>query len=79
MKVKDVIRCLSNCNPDAEVHISYAAGDYWRTQLAPQVSDVDEGQVVRSDYHGSFKLIEDDERERELDEGDKTIAVVVIR
>lgn len=79
MKVKEMIERLGNCDPDAEVHVAYPAGDYWRNILAPVVRDVDDGEVIHSEYHRTFKLIADEDRERQLDEGQKTISVVVIR
>jgi hypothetical protein len=74
MKVKELIERLSRLDADAEVHIAYGAGDYWRTTLAPAVRRVEMGDVEHSDYHRGFKLIADDETADE-----KSTTVVVIR
>ena len=47
MKVSELIAELECFDEDAEVHFSYVAGDYWRTQLAPKIRSV-------SKYHSFF-------------------------
>lgn len=56
--------------PDLPVHISYNYGDYWRTQVAPAVTEVVEGEVVHSAYHNMDKVQETDDNHDGRDEGD---------
>jgi hypothetical protein len=78
MKVQELIEQLKSMNPDAEVHFTYNYGDHWRTQVAPSVDQVFEGVVKRSEYHGTDKLMDEDDMYE--DEGDykDTRRVVVI-
>lgn len=73
MKVSELIEQLGFYPEDAEVHFAYGAGDYWRTVVTPKVSRVFEGTVVHTDYHNTYKLVED-----ECDADDECINVVVI-
>jgi len=61
MKVKDLIEQLGYMDAEAEVHFSYNYGDHWRTQVAPQVSNVTAGIVEYSDYHRMHKMLEDED------------------
>ena len=63
MKVKDLMRYLEDMNSEAEVHFAYCYGDYWRTEVAPAISRVDEGMVAYSQYHQMDKMIDDDSDE----------------
>lgn len=81
MKVSELITHLRDCDPDAQVHHAYPSGDHWRTELAPEVTGVDEGLVEYSEYHQKPKLVDQDdidadpcgERDDERDE------VVILR
>jgi hypothetical protein len=66
MKVRELIESLGYMNPDAEVHFSYNYGDHWRTEVAPKVSQVDEGLVAYSEYHRMDKIVE--EKDADMDE-----------
>jgi hypothetical protein len=67
MKVAELIEMLQNYPADMEVHTAYGYGDYWRTTVAPKVTGVFEGAVVRSDYHQMDKLVELDDDEMDSD------------
>lgn len=60
MLVSDLIEMLQDMPQDAEVHFSYNYGDHWRTQVAPKVTEIYEGQVEYSDYHRMPKVVEHD-------------------
>jgi hypothetical protein len=60
MTVQELIEELQDMAPDAEVHFQYNYGDYWRTQVAPEVGTVETANVVWSDYHSMPKIIDDD-------------------
>jgi hypothetical protein len=83
MQVKDLIECLEDMDPEAEVHFAYNWGDYWRTEVAPKVVRVGTGAVVFSDYHRMHKMVEmDDENCYDEESGeervDETLRRVVV-
>ena len=59
MLVADLIEELKHMPQDAEVHFSYNYGDHWRTQVAPKVTEIYEGQVTYSDYHRMPKVVDE--------------------
>jgi hypothetical protein len=68
MKVSELREMLEDFDGDMEVHFEYNYGDYWRTQVAPEVTSVNEAEVVWSEYHRMPKIVEcdrDDEDEPE--------------
>ena len=78
MKVQELIEQLQSMNPEAEVHFSYNYGDHWRTQVAPSVTEVFDGVVKRSDYHGMDRLMDEDEMNEDEGDFEGTRRVVVI-
>lgn len=79
MKVSELIEQLQCFDEDAEVHVAYGAGDYWRTTLAPKVTQVFNGSVQMSEYHRSDKLIHDeDDMEDDNDEQEYKVRHVVV-
>jgi len=77
MKVSELIELLQNFDESADVHLAHGSGDYWRTTLAPKVSQVFNGSVQMSDYHRCDRLIHDED-EPEDDEAEPVRRVVVI-
>lgn len=73
MLVADLIEELKHMPQDAEVHFEYGYGDHWRTTVAPKVTQVQEGNVVWSEYHRMPKVVEYDE-----DDEEKTLQTVVL-
>lgn len=67
MTVDELIARLEMFPRDAEVHFAYDYGDHWRTTVAPRVTGVTEGLVVRSDYHQMDKIVELDDDETDSD------------
>ena len=61
MKVSELIEELQCYDEDAEVHIAYLAGDYWKSTLAPKVMTVSDGLVQFATYHQSDKLVATDD------------------
>ena len=61
MTVQELIEQLSSMDKDAQVHYSYGYGDHWRTQVAPAVSSIEQGQVEYSDYHRMDKMVDDED------------------
>jgi len=64
MTVQELINELEQFDPEMEVHFAYNYGDYWKTIVAPKVSNVDMGLIKHSDYHSMDKVVdEEDETE----------------
>ena len=78
MKVSQLIEQLGYMDKDAEVHFSYNYGDHWHTEVAPNVSQVDEGLVKYSEYHRMDKLMDENEMYEEEGDFEGTRRVVVI-
>jgi hypothetical protein len=76
MRVRDLIEILGDFDPEMEVHFQYGYGDYWRTQVAPKVSSVEQIPVKYSEYHRMPKIVEIDEDDE--DEYNNRNEVVVI-
>jgi len=78
MQVYQLIEQLMDLDPNAEVHFSYNYGDHWRTKVAPKVSEVFEGVVKRSEYHGTDKLMDESDMYEEEGDFEGTRRVVVL-
>ena len=73
MTVKELIQSLEGFDPNMEVKFAYNYGDYWGTEVASRIGDIDEGQVRYSDYHRMDKVTDYD------DEADNIKTVVIIK
>jgi len=71
MKVSDLITALQCYDEDAEVHMAYGAGDYWKSTLAPKVMTVSDGLVQFATYHQSYKLVDSDDIEESAEEDEE--------
>ena len=78
MQVFQLIERLMDLDPNAEVHFSYNYGDHWRTEVAPNVSQLDEGLVKYSEYHRMDKLMDENEMYEEEGDFEGTRRVVVL-
>lgn len=77
MTVNELIEWLMDMPQDAEVHYTYNYGDYNRTVVAPNVTDVQERHVRWSGYHNMPRLIdEDDDEEREAAQGGPMVVII---
>jgi hypothetical protein len=65
MTVNELKEYLEQFDGDMEVKFSYNFGDYWKTQVAKDISDVEEGYVKYSDYHRMDQIDEDEEEDSE--------------
>lgn len=52
---------------DIKVVFSYNYGDYWRTQVASGVEEVDTGYVEYSDYHNMPKVVNIDSEDIDVE------------
>ena len=73
MTVKELMESLEGFDPNMEVKFAYNFGDYWKTEVAHSIRDVDEGQVRYSSYHRMDKVTDYD------DEADNIKTVVIIK
>jgi hypothetical protein len=78
MKVSELITELQCYDEDAEVHMAYGAGDYWRSTLAPKIRSVSNGTVQYTTYHQGDKLVDSDEVEDSEEEEFPVRKVVII-
>ena len=78
MQVFQLIERLMDLDPNAEVHFSYNYGDHWHTEVAPNVSQLDEGLVKYSEYHRMDKLMDENEMYEEEGDFEGTRRVVVL-
>lgn len=74
MTVQELIEQLKQFEPGAEVHFQYNYGDHWRTQVAPAVSEVEEGVVQHSSYHNMPVMVDEDDDEERPEQ--KTVVVI---
>jgi hypothetical protein len=74
MTVKKLIDLLQDFDENMEVKFAYNFGDYWRTEVANDITEIDESQVRYSDYHRMDKVVDD-----ENDEEYYTKTVVIIK
>ena len=77
MTVEELINQLQFMDPTAEVHFTYNYGDHWRTQVAPEVTSVEPGFVVNSDYHRMPKVVEPDWDDEDAEESPGTEVVLI--
>ena len=61
MTVKELMESLEGFDPNMEVKFAYNFGDYWKTEVANNIRDVDEGTVKYSSYHRMDKVVDDEE------------------
>jgi hypothetical protein len=66
MTVNELKEYLEQFDGEMEVKFSYNSGDYWRTQVAKDISDVEEGYVKHSDYHRMDQIDEDEDEDSKL-------------
>ena len=63
MTVSDLIDELSNYDEDMEVMFAYDYGDHVHTTVAEGVTGVFEETVEYSEYHRSYRVIDEDEED----------------
>ena len=75
LTVQELIDMLSEYDPQAEVMVQHQAGDYWRTPLASNVTDVDLVEVNYSSYHRQDKVVDDEDFG---EEGNREVVILTI-
>jgi len=61
MTVAELIEYLEEQDQTLEVKFSYPSGDYWRTQVAKDIEEVETGLVEYSDYHRMDKVVDEED------------------
>ena len=71
MNVSRLIELLKTCPDDMEVKFVYNYGDYWRTEVAAEVSHLTTGDVTYSEYHRMDKVVDETDDTDDLDEDER--------
>lgn len=74
MTKAELIASLRCFDDNDEVRIGCPSGDYWGTFLAREINSVEEADVTESAYHNTFKVVDEDRKDKyESDELKKVI------
>jgi hypothetical protein len=78
LTVGQLIERLQGLDPSLPVAFSYEYGDYWNTEVAGTIRNVDETAVAFSEYHSMLKIanMDDDSEEEEGEENREWIVVL---
>jgi hypothetical protein len=70
LTVGELIELLQQFDADMPVVVSAQSGDHWRRIIASDINDnmVDGGYIVWSDYHDTWKVVEDPDNDDEATE-----------
>lgn len=63
MTVTELINELKQFPAEMEVLFAHSSGDYWRTQLAEEITELEIADVAYSDYHSKYKVNKDGSNE----------------
>ena len=78
MKKQDLIAQLSCFDDEDDIYLAFPSGDYWGRVLAKEVSEVSTEQVAWSDYHNSYKLVDEEDIEKGYYEKEDLKKVIVL-
>lgn len=78
MKKQELIAQLSCLDDDDDICLAFPSGDYWGNVLAKEISDVSEEKVTWSDYHNSYKMVDEEDEEKGWYEDDELKKVIVL-
>jgi hypothetical protein len=67
LTVRELIHMLEYEDEDALVYFSYPSGDYWKTMIAEPVSEVNTEKIEFSEYHRSYKVLDQNRIETDDD------------
>ena len=77
MTVEQLVEMLQYLPRDMEVMFSYPSGDYIGSEICGEISVASETSVMKSDYHYTWKLY--DEEKYGSDEAETYKNIVVLR
>lgn len=64
----ELLQTIPEAQLDLPVHFAHPSNDYWRTELAGEVSDIEPGYIAWSDYHEKFQVLDQEQVDKaELD------------
>jgi hypothetical protein len=79
----ELIDLLQQYPSDMPVMFGYNYGDYWRTEVAEPIEQVDTEEVAFSAYHGKGKIVEynyeSERHEEEEEEEVSTVRVLILK
>jgi hypothetical protein len=78
MTVEELMNELAKMDRDAKVHFSYNYGDYWGTEVSQVISRASKGVVKYSEYHGMYKIVDNNNCSDEENSNDDKDTVSVI-
>lgn len=78
MTVGNLIAALSQHPKNSPVYFSHSSGDYWKTQIAAAINDVQPMKVEWSDYHGKMTVANDDNPEGDENTEAGEVAIVIM-
>ena len=71
------LKGMLNCFKDEDVVVfARNSGDYWNTEVATTIDEIDHGKVKWSDYHSKFQVVDCDDSD---DETEGQVGVIIIR
>jgi hypothetical protein len=79
MTVRDLIIELQRQVPDREVRFEFPAHDYWRTNLACEVVQVESTIVQYDGYHDQFRIPKEELCNEDVEHNKDARKVVVLR
>ena len=71
MNVKELIEQLRSYPEDMEVKFAYNYGDYWKTEVAADVSNVSNSDVTYSEYHRMDRVVDEYRDDEDMDEDER--------
>ena len=71
MNVKELIEQLQSFDGDTEVKFAYNYGDYWKTEVAADVSNVSNSDVTYSEYHRMDTVVDEYRDDEDMDEEER--------
>lgn len=80
MTVEQLRKLLDGQPADAKVVFSYHTGDYWKTVAVGEIKRAEVKNATYSGYNNGYRLVTEDENERQGDGCDRpeTVEVLVL-
>lgn len=84
MTLNELIEELKNLRKDDKslgdcpVCFKYPSGDYWKTELAPEVDGLEEGETIYSGYHQKPQIYDREERKSSSSTSEQITRVVLL-
>ena len=74
------LKGMLDCFKDEDVVVfARNSGDYWNTEVATTIDEIDHGKVKWSDYHSKLQTIDRDSEDDSDDETEGQVGVIIIR